>query len=58
MADCMTHFSIIEDPRIEQCKKHKCRKRFIELPNGIPCHDTIARVMARLEPNMLQQLRH
>ncbi len=23
MADFITHFSIIEDPRIERCKKHK-----------------------------------
>ncbi|MDL2267283.1 ISAs1 family transposase [Desulfovibrio sp. OttesenSCG-928-G15] len=86
MADFITHFSIIEDPRIERCKKHKLLdilfltvsavlsgaqgwedieefghsklewlKRFIELPNGIPRHDTIARVMGRLEPNALQQ---
>ena len=86
MADFMSHFSIIEDPRIERCKKHKLLdilfltvsavlsgargwedievfghakrewlQRFIELPNGIPRHDTIARVMARLEPNILQQ---
>jgi len=86
MADFMSHFSIIEDPRIERCKKHKLLdilfltvsavlsgargwedievfghakrewlQRFIELPNGIPRHDTVARVMARLEPNILQQ---
>ena len=86
MADFITHFSIIPDPRIEQCKKHKLLdilfltvsavlsgahgwedieefahakhdwlKRFIELPNGIPRHDTIARVMGRLDPNILQQ---
>jgi len=86
MADFMSHFSIIEDPRIERCKKHKLLdilfltvsavlsgaqgwedieefghskqawlQRFIELSNGIPRHDTIARVMARLEPNILQQ---
>ena len=85
MADFMTHFSIIDDPRIERCKKHNLLdilfltvsavlsgaqgwedieefghaklewlRRFIELPNGIPCHDTIARVMARLDPNVLQ----
>ena len=86
MADFMTHFSIIKDPRIERCKKHtlldilfltvssvlsgargwediedfghakqEWLQRFIELPYGIPSHDTIARVMARLEPNVLQQ---
>jgi predicted transposase YbfD/YdcC len=86
MPDFITHFSIIEDPRIERCKKHKLLdilfltvsavlsgaqgwedieefghaklewlQRFIELPNGIPRHDTIARVMARLDPNVLQQ---
>jgi len=86
MADFITHFSIIEDPRIERCKKHKLLdilfltvsavlsgaqgwedieefghakldwlKRFVELPNGIPRHDTIARVMGRLDPNTLQQ---
>jgi predicted transposase YbfD/YdcC len=86
MADFMTHFSIIKDPRIERCKRHllldilfltvcaaisgaqgwedieefgqskkEWLQRFIELPYGIPCHDTIARLMARLEPNVLQQ---
>jgi predicted transposase YbfD/YdcC len=30
-------------------------QRFVELPNGIPCHDTIARVMARIDSNALQQ---
>jgi predicted transposase YbfD/YdcC len=28
---------------------------FLELPNGIPSHDTIERVFARLRPNQLQQ---
>lgn len=86
MSDFITHFSIIPDPRIERCKKHKLLdilfltvsavlsgaqgwedieefghskqdwlKRFIELSNGIPCHDTIARVMGRLDPNALQE---
>jgi Transposase len=86
MADFITHFSVIEDPRIERCKKHKLLdilfltvsavlsgaqgwedieefghskqdwlKRFVELANGIPRHDTIARVMGRLDPNVLQQ---
>ena len=86
MADFITHFSVLEDPRIERCKKHKLLdilfltvsavlsgaqgwedieefghakllwlQRFVELANGVPRHDTIARVMARLEPGILQQ---
>lgn len=30
-------------------------KSFLELPNGIPSHDTLARVLARLDPLALQQ---
>jgi len=30
--------------------KHKFFKGFLELPNGIPCHDTFARLFARLDP--------
>jgi ABC-type sulfate transport system permease component len=30
-------------------------KKFLVLPNGIPSHDTFARVFARLEPEQLQQ---
>jgi len=30
-------------------------KRFVKLPHGIPRHDTIARVMGRLEPSALQK---
>ena len=30
-------------------------KRFLALPNGIPSHDTFARVFARLEPEELQR---
>jgi predicted transposase YbfD/YdcC len=86
MSDFITHFSAIQDPRIDRCKKHKLLdimfltvsavlsgsrgwedieefghskldwlRRFIELPNGIPRHDTIARVLGRLDPNALQQ---
>ena len=29
-------------------------KTFLELPNGIPSHDTVSRVFARLEPSKLQ----
>ena len=35
--------------------KYRWFKRFLELPNGIPSHDTFARVFARLEPEQLQQ---
>lgn len=30
-------------------------RRFLELPNGIPSHDTFGRVLARLDPDELQQ---
>ena len=30
-------------------------KTFLELPNGIPSHDTVSRVFARLEPSKLQE---
>jgi predicted transposase YbfD/YdcC len=30
-------------------------KSFLELPNGIPSHDTFRRVFARLDPNQFQQ---
>ncbi len=35
--------------------KYKWLKNFLELPNGIPSHDTFARVFASLEPEQLQQ---
>jgi predicted transposase YbfD/YdcC len=35
--------------------KLKWLKRFLELPNGIPSHDTFARVFAQLEPEEFQQ---
>ena len=74
------HFEELDDPRVEQGKRHKlfdiiavaicgvicgaegwtdielfgqCKyewlKRFLELPNGIPSHDTFGRVFARLD---------
>jgi len=30
-------------------------KTFLELPNGIPSHDTVSRLFARLEPSKLQE---
>ena len=35
--------------------KYKWLKKFLELPNGIPSHDTFARVFANLEPEELQR---
>lgn len=35
--------------------KWKWLKKFLELANGIPSHDTFARVFARLDPQQLQQ---
>jgi len=35
--------------------KFKWLKRILELPNGIPSHDTFARVFARLNPEQFQQ---
>jgi predicted transposase YbfD/YdcC len=35
--------------------KLKWLRRILELPNGIPSHDTIARLFARLNPEQLQQ---
>ena len=81
----ITHFSIIEDPRIERCKRHAlidilflsvCAvlsgaegwediedfgiakldwlKKYLPFENGIPKHDTIARVLSRLNPVSIQ----
>jgi len=35
--------------------KSQWLKQFLELPNGIPSHDTFARVFARLDPEQFQQ---
>jgi len=35
--------------------KYNWLKEFLELPNGIPSHDTFSRVFARIEPNEFQQ---
>ena len=35
--------------------KEQWLRRFLPLPNGIPSHDTFARVLARLNPDELQQ---
>lgn len=35
--------------------KHEWLKQFLELPNGIPSHDTISRVFARLCPEAFQE---
>jgi hypothetical protein len=35
--------------------KQEWLKQFLELPNGIPSHDTIARVFARIDPLEFEQ---
>ena len=35
--------------------KHKWLKTFLELPNGIPSHDTFGRVFSLLDPKQLEQ---
>lgn len=81
----INHFSVIEDPRIDRCKKHQlidilflsicavlsgsegwediedfgCAKldwlrQYLPYENGIPRHDTIARVLSRLDPTAIQ----
>jgi hypothetical protein len=35
--------------------KHDWLSTFLELPNGIPSHDTFTRVFARLRPESMQQ---
>jgi len=81
----ITHFSIINDPRIERHKKHQlidilflsvCAvlsgaegwediedfglvkldwlRKYLPFENGIPKHDTIARVLSRIEPASIQ----
>ncbi len=81
----ITHFSDIEDPRIDRCKRHQLidilflsvsavltgaegwedieqfgrikldwLRKYLPYENGIPKHDTIARVLSRLEPELIQ----
>jgi len=35
--------------------KYEWLKQFLELPNGIPSHDTFSRLFARLNPQQFQQ---
>lgn len=35
-------------------KRHVWLKRFLTLPNGIPCHDTFERLFQRIDPMMFQ----
>ncbi len=85
-ANFLKHFSTIEDPRIERCKRHELMdilflsvcavlsnaegwediedfghikldwlRKYLPFANGIPKHDTIARVLSRLDPSAVQQ---
>ncbi len=36
------------------CAKYEWLKTFLELPNGIPSHDTFARVFAQINPQQFQ----
>jgi len=36
--------------------KHQWLKQFLELPNGIPSHDTFSRVFSRLDPEQFRAL--
>ena len=36
--------------------KHEWFKEFLELPNGIPSHDTFARVIAQIDPDIVSLL--
>lgn len=36
--------------------KYEWLKKFLELPNGIPTHDTIARVFSSLKPEQFQKI--
>ena len=39
-------------------KEHECfLRKFLELPNGIPSHDTISRVMGFVSPEFLQKFK-
>ena len=35
--------------------KYEWLKNFLELPNGIPSHDTFSRVFALIEPQQFQE---
>ncbi len=44
-----------EDIKLFGSSKHEWFKQFLELPNGIPSHDTFARVFARINPEQFQK---
>ena len=85
-APLMECFGVLEDPRIDRCKRHQlldiitiaiCAvicgadswvyvemfgkskeewfRSFLDLPNGIPSHDTFGDVLARLDPDRFQE---
>jgi predicted transposase YbfD/YdcC len=37
------------------CTKYEWLKTFLKLPNGIPSHDTFARVFAQINPQQFQE---
>jgi predicted transposase YbfD/YdcC len=51
ISDCNTW----EEIETYGISKYRWFKRFLKLPNGIPSHDTFARVFARLDPEQLQE---
>lgn len=44
-----------EDIEMYGKEKHNWLQRFLQLPNGIPSHDTIRRLFIRLNPQQLQE---
>jgi predicted transposase YbfD/YdcC len=44
-----------EDIELFGSSKHEWLKQFLELPNGIPSHDTFSRVLARINPEQFQK---
>ena len=44
-----------EDIELFGNSKHKWFQEFLELPNGIPSHDTFSRVFSLIDPQQFQQ---
>jgi hypothetical protein len=41
--------------KVTGAAQYEWLKKILELPNGIPSHDTIARVFSRLKPEQFQK---